>query len=139
MVYCTITPLTGRVGAEFVGLGPGPSQLTQNFAPISAPFHRTSGAGCAQRAGRPSMSYQTTKTTQKKRGSQREDVMANNIWRPTSPSALTRRDVLAGSAALLAPLPIARCNASGSDWRQGSHDAGLAHRHGAALARSAGA
>ena len=32
--------------------------------------------------------------------------MANNIWRPTSPSALTRRDVLAGSAALLAPLSI---------------------------------
>ena len=32
--------------------------------------------------------------------------MANNIWRPTSPSALTRRDVLAGSAALLAPLPM---------------------------------
>ena len=32
--------------------------------------------------------------------------MANSIWRPISPLALTRRDVLAGSAALLAPLPM---------------------------------
>ena len=64
--------------------------------------------------------------------------MENDSWRSVSPIALTRRDMLAGGAAMLAQLP-----ALGDHDSQGSPnwgaDARLAHGHGAALARPAGA
>lgn len=65
MVYRAITPL--MAGVEIVGLGlalPNDVELCAHFNPFCGTF----GSGRAQRAVRPAMPYQTTKTTPKKRG-----------------------------------------------------------------------
>ena len=64
--------------------------------------------------------------------------MENDGRRSLSPIALTRRDMLTGSAAMLAQLPALGTTTAGAA-PNGSHDARLAHGDGAALARPAGA
>ena len=64
--------------------------------------------------------------------------MGYDSRRSISPIALTRRDILAGGAAVLAQLPVLGATTARGGSQRG-HDARLAHGHGAPLARPAGA